>query len=220
LSWRKKFVGAVYADHNSSYVVQSTLAQLLDSCSPDAFILNVGAGETRLDPRVKTLEIEAAPGIDFVGSATALPIEDNSLDLLITQEVLEHVDNPFLAMREIYRVMKSGAKAYVQLPFTIGYHPCPNDYWRFTRHGIEELARQAGFCQIETGTSIGPATGAYRIAVEFFAILFSLPLQRSYRLFKGFFAALFYPLKWLDGLMQYHDEADRIAGGYFVVLTK
>lgn len=220
MSFRTKFVRAIYADHNASKAVTRTLNILVSACPSDAFMLNIGAGDTQIDPRMKTLEIEAAPGIDFVGTATNLPFDADAVDLIVTQEVLEHVDDPFRAACEIYRVLKPGGKAFVQLPFIIGYHPCPVDYWRFTEHGIEQLMSQAGFKKIEKGTAVGPATGAYRVLVEFFAILFSLPVPKSYRLAKGFFALLLYPLKLLDVVMNLHPEGGRVSGGYFVVCEK
>jgi SAM-dependent methyltransferase len=220
LSFRTKFVRAIYADHNASKAVTSTLDNLVSEYSSDALMLNIGAGDTKIDPRMKTLEIEAAPGIDFVGTATNLPFDGETVDLIVTQEVLEHVDNPFQAACEIYRVLKPGGKAFVQLPFIIGYHPCPVDYWRFTEHGIEQLMSQAGFKNLKKGIAVGPATGTYRILVEFFAILFSLPAPKAYRLAKGFFALLLYPLKALDILMKLHPESGRISGGYFVVCEK
>jgi SAM-dependent methyltransferase len=220
LTLHRQFVEKIYADHNGSKAVRQVLNELLTNSAQDAAILNIGAGHTRLDPRIKTLELKAAPGIDYVGSVTALPIDDNSLDLVITQEVLEHVDDPFLAMCEIYRVLKPGGQAYVQLPFIIGFHPCPDDYWRFTHRGIEQLARQASFREIRTGLTVGPAAGVYRIAVEFCAILFSRPVTRSYKVFKGIFALLLYPLKLIDPVLNGHPEAHRISGGFFVTLKK
>lgn len=216
----QKFVRSVYADHNDSPAVVRTLASLLDAQRPDAVMINIGAGATRLHPRMKTLEIADGPGIDFVGSAEALPFADNSIDLVVTQEVLEHVPDPFQSMREIHRVLKPGGSAFVQLPFIIGYHPCPQDYWRFTEHGIRHLAEQAGFVAQAAYPSVGAATGFYRIAVEFGAILFSRPLPKLYKLAKGGFAILLYPIKWLDRILAGHPEADRIAGGYFIKITK
>lgn len=220
MSIRLRLVRAIYADHNSSRAVRRALEEILSHAATDAFILNIGAGHTRFDSRVRTLEIESAPGIDYVGSVTSVPLADSSVDLVITQEVLEHVDDPFLAMREIYRILKPEGKAYVQLPFMIGFHPCPNDYWRFTHQGIEQLAHQAGFAEASANISVGSATGAYRIAVEFFAILTSLPFPPAYRAAKGFFSLFFYPIKWLDGLLDGHPEAKRISGGFFVVLKR
>ena len=216
----QKFVRSVYADHNDSQAVVRALTAVIEAQGPDAVMINIGAGATRLHPRMKSLEIEAGPGIDFVGSAENLPFADNSVDLIVTQEVLEYVPDPFRAMREIHRALKPGGRAYVQLPFIIGYHPTPQDYWRFTEHGIRQLAEQAGFVAARADTSVGPSTGFYRIAVEFGAILFSRPIPRLYKLAKGGFALILYPLKWLDGLLIGHPEADRIAGGYFITVVK
>jgi SAM-dependent methyltransferase len=217
---KQKFVRAIYADHNDSYMVEQTLKGLLASVPDGALMINIGAGKTKLHPTMKNLEIEAGPGVDYVGTALALPFADSSVDLIVTQEVLEHVSDPFLAMREIHRVLKVGGRAYVQLPFMIGFHPCPTDFWRFTDQGMMELARQAGFAIPEVWQSVGPAVGFYRILVEFSAILFSRPFARLYRPLKGVFALLFFPIKWLDPLLRGHAESGRIPGGFFITVQK
>lgn len=215
-----RFVKAVYADHNSSRAVVDRIQSLLERFGDSGTMLNIGAGQTRLHPRMKNMEIEPGPGIDLVGSVLDLPFEDDSVDLVVTQEVLEHVPEPLTALKEIRRVLKPGGVAFVQLPFIIGDHPCPNDYWRFTRQGIVELARQAGFSQIQLDQTVGSATGYYRVGVEFWALLTTVFTPRLYRYAKGAAAVLLYPLKWLDRLLRNHPEAHRIAGGFFIVATK
>jgi SAM-dependent methyltransferase len=42
------------------------------------------------------------------GSATQLPYANNSFDIVTTHECLEHVENPFMALAEFNRVLKSG----------------------------------------------------------------------------------------------------------------
>jgi SAM-dependent methyltransferase len=214
------FVKKIYADHNDSRAVKDAIARMTGLLKAGEEGLNIGAGFTRLSPQIRNMELESGEGIDIVGSVEAIPCDDARFAVVITQEVLEHVADPFQAIREIARVLKPGGRAYVQLPFVIGYHPCPNDYWRFTQDGIAQLARSAGLQTIEQGTSVGVATGFYRILVEFCAILFSLPLAASYRGFKALFSLLFYPVKWLDRLLAYSPQAHRIEGGYYVILTK
>jgi SAM-dependent methyltransferase len=51
---------------------------------------------------------------------TNLPIADNTYDLIICYHILEHIPNDKLAMKELFRVMKPGAKALVQTPFKDG----------------------------------------------------------------------------------------------------
>lgn len=45
-----------------------------------------------------------------------IPLEDNRFDLVFCNHVLEHVDDAMQCMREIYRVMKPGGWAIMQVP--------------------------------------------------------------------------------------------------------
>jgi SAM-dependent methyltransferase len=214
------YVKTIYGDHNNAKVVKETLSKLLSSLPADAKGLNIGAGKSKIDSRISNLEMEAGEGIDIVGSVESIPCPDNCFDFVITQEVLEHVKSPFTAIQEIYRVLKPGGTAYIQLPFVIGFHPCPADYWRFTQEGIVALTETTNLKIIETKMSTGPAVGFYRIFVEFASILFSFNTQFLYMLSKAFFSLIFYPIKWLDPILSKTKQAKRIAGGYFVLCEK
>lgn len=216
----RAFVNKVYANHGASRNVVRHLDELLGRFGDSDLTVNIGAGLPRLHPLMKNLDIGPGEGVDIVGSVLDLPFDSDSVGLVVCQEVLEHVSHPFLAMKEIHRVIKPGGVAFVQLPFILGDHPCPDDYWRFTRQGIVELAQQAGFTDVKQEVTVGSANGFYRVGVEFFAILLSLPLPRIYRYTKGAAALFLYPLKWLDRLMNRHPQAHRVAGGFFIVATK
>jgi len=47
---------------------------------------------------------------------TAMPLPDNSYDVLFCNHVLEHVDSDIKAMQEIYRVLAPGGWAIMQVP--------------------------------------------------------------------------------------------------------
>lgn len=47
-----------------------------------------------------------------------LPLEDDTFDLVLCNHVLEHIEDDRQAMREIYRVMKRGAEAILQVPLS------------------------------------------------------------------------------------------------------
>jgi SAM-dependent methyltransferase len=57
---------------------------------------------------------------DFQYDITKLEIEDNTFDLIICYHILEHIENDILAIKELFRVLKPGAKALVQTPFKNG----------------------------------------------------------------------------------------------------
>ena len=215
------FVNYIYADYNSGSVVRTKLKGLLEVLDQDnASGLNVGSGDVRVHPKLKNMDIFPGRHIDIVGFAENIPCPDESFDLVITQECLEHVRDPFKAVNEIYRVLRKGGKVYLQLPFIIGYHSGPNDYWRFTGDGIEELAKRNNFALMEKGIVAGGGSGYYRISVEFFAALFSILVPALYRPFKALFALLLFPLKACDYLFRYSKQKNRIAGGFYLIAQK
>lgn len=57
---------------------------------------------------------------DFQYDITNLNINDNSFDLVICYHILEHITNDITAMKELFRIMKPGAKALIQTPFKEG----------------------------------------------------------------------------------------------------
>ena len=105
-SWQQQFVDAIYATHNRSAKVQKSLRQCLERAGPISCGLEVGAGSSRLHPAMVTLDLVPGPTIDVCANAERLPFLDGVFDVVVSQEVLEHVRNPFLAMREMQRVLK------------------------------------------------------------------------------------------------------------------
>ena len=56
-------------------------------------------------------------GAEFLkGSAYSLPFQNNSLDLIVCSEVLEHLHHYNDAVKEIHRVLKPGGKFYASVP--------------------------------------------------------------------------------------------------------
>lgn len=45
-----------------------------------------------------------------------IPLEDNRFDVVFCNHVMEHVDDALQCMKELYRVMKSGSWAIIQVP--------------------------------------------------------------------------------------------------------
>lgn len=217
---RRLVLEHIYANHNASRRVKRALTQLLDALGPADWALNLGAGNTRVHPRAINLDLYDTDNIDIVTRGHELPFLSGSLALVMSQEVLEHLADPVATVSEVRRVLRPGGVFYCQVPFIIGYHPGPYDFWRFTREGVAKLFDPALWEIREITTSVGHGSGFYRIAVEFVAVTASAVHRALYLPVKALAAILLWPLKVADLLTPFVSEADRIPGGYFCIAVK
>jgi SAM-dependent methyltransferase len=69
-----------------------------------------------------------------------MPYADNSLDWIICDCVLEHVEHsPQTAVEEMYRVLKPGGSVIITSAFMYPVHWGPKDLWRFHPDGLRVL---------------------------------------------------------------------------------
>ncbi len=209
-----------WSTYHDSAAVRRELAALLANIGDGQRALNIGSGESDLHSGVINLDVDPSDHTDCVGDALLVPFEANTFHLVLSQETMEHVSDPFRAVREMGRVLKTDGVLYLQVPFVLGYHPDPEDYWRFTHSGVRRLIEQAGLRCERVESSLAAGTGAHRILVEFLAGVAARLVPQTYRPVKGVAAIIFYPLKWLDGWLRVGSERDRIAGGYFGIGRK
>lgn len=80
-----------------------------------------------------------------VGTADALPFEAATFDGVMSTQVFEHLREPDTALRESARVLKRRGRIVLTVPGVWPTHEAPHDYWRFTRHGLEQSFERAGF---------------------------------------------------------------------------
>ena len=217
---RYRFVRRFWADHSDSSVVRGELSKVLTELAGDAYGLNVGCGHTRLHPRIVNIDLTRTSAVDCLADASALPFPRACFQVVVSQETVEHLPDPFAAVRQMTYVLRPGGALYLQMPFVIGYHPGPEDYWRFTGAGMQRLIEQAGLRVERVVPAVGGGTGLHRILVEFVAGAAARVLPSSYLPVKGLAALLFYPLKWLDSWLLKGPQKDRIAGGYLGIGRK
>lgn len=207
----------IYGRQNKTRSVKRVIGEAVSKLQGDEFGLNFGAGKTRYAPTVLNLDLVNGPHVDIVSAGSLkVPFRDSTLNLVICQEVLEHVDRPFVAIAEFHRVLKRDGELVLQLPFIIGYHPGPKDYWRFSTEAYEMLLPADKWEILEKLITVGHGSGMHRILTEFVAVHFSVFGGTIYRLAKGLSAVLLSPLILFDVLTPYLPEKDRISGGYIV----
>ncbi len=81
---------------------------------------------------------------DIIADVGAISVENDSFDTVICTEVLEHVQDPFLVVREISRILRSGGHAIISSGWISPYHQEPEDYWRFSIPGYKVLCERNG----------------------------------------------------------------------------
>ena len=209
-----------WSTYRNSGPVEQALHSVLETLAVGQRGLNVGAGERRAHPALIAIDLGPGSAIDCVADARWLPFEDRAFSVVLSQETLEHVADPFRAVREMGRVLKHTGRLLLQTPFVLGYHPDPEDYWRFTAAGVRELFKQAGVMCERVEPAYAAGTGLHRILVEFGAGLAGRVFGPAYRPVKGILAIVLFPLKWLDGWIGKGGPSDRIAGGFIGIGIK
>jgi SAM-dependent methyltransferase len=80
------------------------------------------------------------------------PAELDAHDVVICEQVLEHVADPWRAVRTLHDLCRPGGHVVVSTPFLIRVHPTPFDFWRFTEDGLRRLLEGAGLVVDETAS--------------------------------------------------------------------
>ncbi len=94
--------------------------------------------------------------VQLVGSAEALPVRSGTADAVISTQVIEHLPHPWLFFSEAARILRPGGHLVVSAPHAQWLHEEPHDYYRFTKYGMAQLARDAGL-EVEDVIPLGGA---------------------------------------------------------------
>ena len=84
--------------------------------------------------------------LDIVSDITAIPVPDESFDVILCTEVLEHVPEPIRAIREFSRILGPGKKLLLSAPLGSFLHQEPyHFYGGYTPHWYRKILTEAGF---------------------------------------------------------------------------
>lgn len=154
-------------------------------------------------------------GVDLFGTAYAIPVENASFDSAICTAVLEHLEEPELALRECHRVLKPGGVAIYTVPFIWHLHEEPRDFYRFSKYGLDYLFKKVGFELIEIKALSG-----------FWVTFGQLLVYNLYRLNHGplrWFSivdACGFVLQWFAYILDRLDRTEQWTWMYLVVARK
>lgn len=99
-------------------------------------------------------DLEAGPGVDVVlQDPYHLPLEDRSIDLVLSGQMLEHCGQFWRVFNEIERVLTPGGLAFIIAPSAGPVHRYPVDCYRFYPDSYAAIAEWAGLRLVHTWTA-------------------------------------------------------------------
>ncbi|MFC1576944.1 class I SAM-dependent methyltransferase [Candidatus Omnitrophota bacterium] len=128
--------------------------------------------------------------VTVVGDGMRLPVSDNSFDMVLLWQTLEHVPQPWVVLAEAKRVLKPGGRIVGSASCLEPFHDVTS-YFGFTHKGLAKMLADSGFADIE----ITPGLNAFSlIARSWFRRLIGPKLgeRLGFALIRG----LFIPSVW------------------------
>lgn len=151
--------------------------------------------------------------IDIFANAMSLPLKNETADSAVALQVMEHIEEPLVLLKEIYRILKDGSYLVVTTPFMWGIHEQPRDFFRYTEYGLRYLLQKAGF-EVE---SIRANTGFWITS----GLRLNYYLSRFQRKWNKF---IFIPIYALVQVLVYHldrlDKVERETASYTSIARK
>ena len=87
--------------------------------------------------------------IDYISDILDIPVPDSSFDVILCTEVIEHVPNPILAIKEFARILKSGGTLLITAPLQSGLHQEPfHFYGGYTKYWYEKFLTDNNFSEL------------------------------------------------------------------------
>lgn len=207
---------------------------------PGSRVLDVGAGacryrelfghcEYRTHDFAKLEAKETGSGygkLDYISDILAIPVRDESFDVILCTQVLEHVPEPVLAIKEFSRILRPGGILLLTAPQRSGLHQPPYHYYGgYTAFWYKRFLPVYGFKIINLEPNGGFFKHYGEAGQQFVGMLFPNEGRRWW--WRWAFLPIFFLCKmsaliqsvichYLDGL----DEEKRMTVGYHVKAVK
>lgn len=179
----------------------------------DAIIVDIGAGGRKITEKCICVDFVMFPNTDIIADIHNLPLKNNSIDAVFCTGVLEHIENPNIALTECYRILRPNGIVHLEVPFMQPFHKDPQDYWRWTLDGLKLFAKQHKFKEICSDALIGPASAMNALIIAYFQSWFRNRYVRKAIDFT--FSFLLFPFKFFDFILL-KQNVDLLSAVYFV----
>ncbi len=192
--------------------------RFLEGHSKNNIIINLGSGTKKISEETINLDFYPFVNVDIVADATKLPLADQSVDIVINEFMLEHIEAPDKVVDEIVRIIKPGGHVYLTVPFVASFHSSPDDFYRWSKQGLRCLMKD--FEEIECKIRCGPTSALVYVLSEWLSTLISFGWIKLQQLFFIFFMVAFSPLNLIDYLIYKLPTSENIAYGFYFIGKK
>lgn len=177
---RRKILPSLCKD----FSIEKRYADLASLLKPESNVLIIGTGDKKqyyknIFPHctVITSDVHNQFKPDYVFDGHFIPFKDNTFDLVLAAQVIEHTINPWIFSSELQRVTKLDGFLQIEAPQTFPYHAEPYDFFRFTYTGMRSLFP---YCNVVNASiTEGNASMVAVTISNYFVNLSSKPLIRS-----------------------------------------
>ena len=105
---------------------------------------------------------------------------DDSFDVVLSTQVLEHVTDPGVYLAECERVLRPGGRMLLSTHGIMVFHPDPVDNWRWTCAGLQQAVRDAGFEIVRFEGIVGLAATGIQLFQDALVYRMPRPLGRAF----------------------------------------
>jgi SAM-dependent methyltransferase len=142
------------AEHWQRVAMNQAVDAYIASLHPPELTAAEISGDTHAKKPWKSFTSLNYPSFDLCADLDS----ELEFDVVICEQVLEHVVDPCAAAANLRRLCAVGGHVIVSTPFLVKVHELPiyamNDYWRFTPRGLRTLLERNGL-QVDTVGSWG-----------------------------------------------------------------
>lgn len=206
-------------------ITRAKLDKFLSEHASEKKTLDIGRGNSpyaRYFPNSIGMDVVRCKDIEVMADAHVLPFKDESFEVILATEVLEHLKEPQKAIDEMRRVLKPGGKSVLSTRFIFPLHETPHDYYRFTKYGLEYLFKDWDIIEIQEETD---TMGSLAVLIQ--RIAFQCDIL-NFRPFKAFFHIGAHIMKHLGFIITkeygvfYRNIPEKtiLTSGYYVVAVK
>jgi len=214
----KKLAREIY---KKLYILRPIQDKVIFELPENALLLDVGCGPGNFLQKViyfrNDIKLFACDIIDVISpelkplinfnivdlNNDKLPYNDSMFDLIVCIHVIEHLENPLILMRELYRILKNGGKLIVETPSirsifipsilpnwfvdnaTLNFYDDPTHIRPYSRKSLLRMARMSDFNRIKVKKSRNILS-----IISFGLVIFDIFQKRSATL-AGFIGSIF-----------------------------